>query len=116
MAALTPESPDKSRVFALHTPNRLLYSASAYLRSFAGVSVKEMKMPEHRSESGFVYGLTNLKPVQPHRITVTFPDGAKREFPQNTTGLDIARGISPSLAKRTVAMVLNGTLSDLADP
>src|SRR5262245_56281592 len=110
MAMLTPESPDKSRVFALHPPNRLLYSASAYLRSFAGVSVKEIKMAEHRSESGFVYGLSNLKPVQPERITVTFPDGAEREFPKDTAGFDIAKGISPSLAKRTVAMVLNGTL------
>ena len=42
------------------------------------------------------------------RVTVTFPDGAKREFPKDTTGLDIAKGISPSLAKRTVAMALNG--------
>src|SRR5262249_45951707 len=29
---------------------------------------------------------------------------------------DIARGISPSLAKRTVAMTVNGALSDLNDP
>ncbi|MGN6572483.1 MAG: TGS domain-containing protein, partial [Pseudolabrys sp.] len=35
-------------------------------------------------------------------VTLTFPDGARREFPQGTTGLDIAKGISPSLAKRTV--------------
>jgi len=73
-------------------------------------------MTEHRSESGFVYGITNLKPVPPSRVTVTFPDGAKREFPKDTTGLDIARGISPSLAKRTVAMTVNGVLSDLNDP
>jgi threonyl-tRNA synthetase len=49
-------------------------------------------------------------------ISVTFPDGAKREFPAGVTGLDIAKGISPSLAKRTVAMALDGTLADLADP
>ena len=35
---------------------------------------------------------------------------------QGTTGLDIAKGISPSLAKRTVAMALDGKLADLADP
>ena len=73
-------------------------------------------MPEHRSESGFVYGITNLKPVESSRVTVTFPDGARREFPKDTTGLDIAKGISPSLAKRTVAMALDGELADLADP
>ena len=35
---------------------------------------------------------------------------------QGTTGLDIAKGISPSLAKRTVAMALDGNVVDLADP
>jgi len=49
-------------------------------------------------------------------VTLTFPDGARREFPEGTTGLDIAKGISPSLAKRTVAMALDGTVADLADP
>jgi threonyl-tRNA synthetase len=50
------------------------------------------------------------------QVTLTFPDGARREFPKGTTGLDIARGISPSLAKRTVAMALDGALADLNDP
>ncbi|MGE0565695.1 MAG: threonine--tRNA ligase [Pseudolabrys sp.] len=49
-------------------------------------------------------------------IALTFPDGARREYPSGTTGLDIAKGISPSLAKRTVAMALDGELADLADP
>lgn len=49
-------------------------------------------------------------------ISLTFPDGAKREFPSGITGVDIAKGISPSLLKRTVAMTLDGTVVDLADP
>ena len=49
-------------------------------------------------------------------ITVTFPDGASRSFEPGTTGLAIAAGISPSLAKRTVAMALDGVVTDLADP
>src|SRR5947208_2983488 len=49
-------------------------------------------------------------------VALTFPDGARREFPQNITGLDVAKGISPSLAKRTVAMALDGELADLTDP
>jgi threonyl-tRNA synthetase len=49
-------------------------------------------------------------------VTLTFPDGARREFPKGTTGLDIAKGISPSLAKRTVAMALDGVVADLSDP
>jgi threonyl-tRNA synthetase len=49
-------------------------------------------------------------------IHVTFPDGASRAYEPGTTGLQIASGISPSLAKRTVAMTLDGVLTDLADP
>ena len=49
-------------------------------------------------------------------VTLTFPDGARRDYPDGTTGLDIAKGISPSLAKRTVAMALEGVVTDLADP
>ena len=49
-------------------------------------------------------------------VALTFPDGARREYPENITGLDIAKGISPSLAKRTVAMALDGVVADLADP
>jgi threonyl-tRNA synthetase len=49
-------------------------------------------------------------------VALTFPDGARREYPPDTTGLDVAKGISPSLAKRTVAMALDGALADLNDP
>src|SRR5882757_3372511 len=49
-------------------------------------------------------------------VALTFPDGARRDYPNGTTGLDIAKGISPSLAKRTVAMALDGVVTDLADP
>src|SRR5581483_11364092 len=48
-------------------------------------------------------------------VALTFPDGARREYPQRTTGLDVAKGISPSLAKRTAAMALDGALADLSD-
>jgi threonyl-tRNA synthetase len=50
------------------------------------------------------------------QITLTFPDDAQRPYPAGTTGLAVAKGISPSLAKRTVAMALDGTLADLNDP
>jgi threonyl-tRNA synthetase len=49
-------------------------------------------------------------------VALTFPDGARRDYPNGITGLDIAKGISPSLAKRTVAMALDGTIADLSDP
>src|SRR6202021_40065 len=49
-------------------------------------------------------------------VTLTFPDGVRREYPDGISGAEIAKGISPSLAKRTVAMALDGTVADLADP
>jgi threonyl-tRNA synthetase len=48
-------------------------------------------------------------------ISVSFPDGASREYESGVTGLDIARSISPSLARRAVAMCVDGGLRDLAD-
>jgi threonyl-tRNA synthetase len=48
-------------------------------------------------------------------VALTFPDGARREYPKGITGLDVAKAISPSLARRTVAMALDGGLADLAD-
>ena len=76
-----------------------------------------MMSDQNTPASGFQYGLANLKPAEPQqKIAVTFPDGAKREYPKDTTGLEIAKGISPSLAKRTVAMALDGVVADLNDP
>ncbi len=49
-------------------------------------------------------------------VTLTFPDGNSRKIASGTTGLEVAKSISPSLAKRTVAMSLDGQLADLADP
>jgi threonyl-tRNA synthetase len=48
-------------------------------------------------------------------IHVTFPDGAERAYESGLSGFDIARSISPSLAKRTVAAIRDGELVDLAD-
>ncbi|MDP3554351.1 threonine--tRNA ligase [Methylocystis sp.] len=49
-------------------------------------------------------------------VAVTFPDGASRPFEPGVSGVDIAKSISPSLAKRSVAMTLDGALVDLASP
>ena len=48
-------------------------------------------------------------------VALTFPDGARRDYPASITGFEVAKGISPSLAKRTVAMTLDGALADLSD-
>jgi len=48
--------------------------------------------------------------------TLTFPDGNKREFDAGVSGQEVAASIAKSLAKKSVAMMLDGVLSDLADP
>ncbi len=49
-------------------------------------------------------------------IELTFPDNSVREYAAGTTGLAVAEGISKSLAKKAVAMALDGELKDLTDP
>src|SRR5712671_2725859 len=101
--------PEKPR---LPRPNRLLYRFGSRLPALVRRSE-----PQETRMSDFKYSITNLKPVEPvQKISLTFPDGATREFAKSISGLDIAKGISPSLAKRTVAMALDGTVADLTDP
>jgi threonyl-tRNA synthetase len=49
-------------------------------------------------------------------IHLTFPDNSSRAFEAGVTGRAVAEGISKSLAKKAVAMTLDGTLADLSDP
>ncbi len=49
-------------------------------------------------------------------IHLTFPDNSVRDFAPGITGREIAEGISKSLAKKAVAMALDGKLADLGDP
>jgi threonyl-tRNA synthetase len=49
-------------------------------------------------------------------ITLTFPDGAARPYAKGITGRELAETISKSLAKKAVAISLDGALQDLADP
>ena len=49
-------------------------------------------------------------------ISLKFPDGSARDFESGVTGVDVAASISKSLAKKAVAMVVDGTLRDLYDP
>ena len=49
-------------------------------------------------------------------MSLTFPDGAVREFASGTTGLAVAESIAKSLAKKTVAIKLDGQMGDLVDP
>src|SRR5919198_355095 len=48
-------------------------------------------------------------------VTLTFPDGARREFPNGINGRDVAEAIAKSLAKKAVAVAVDGQVRDLAD-
>ncbi|MBP1846829.1 threonyl-tRNA synthetase [Rhizobium petrolearium] len=49
-------------------------------------------------------------------VSLTFPDGSVRAFDAGTTGRDVAESISRSLAKKAVAVAIDGNLQDLSDP
>ena len=48
--------------------------------------------------------------------TISFPDGATRTFEHAVTGLDIAKSISPGLAKKATVIKVDGELWDLTRP
>ncbi|MEQ9301831.1 MAG: threonine--tRNA ligase [Cyclobacteriaceae bacterium] len=49
-------------------------------------------------------------------IKATFPDGAVREYPSGTTGMDIAKSISEGLARNVLAAKVNGEIWDASRP
>jgi threonyl-tRNA synthetase len=49
-------------------------------------------------------------------MQIEFPDGRIQQVEPGVTGSDIAKGISPSLEKKAVAISLNGELKDLNIP
>ena len=82
----------------------------------SGPAFRTLKNTENRPAMLTCIGSQRVSKQERMMVALTFPDGARRDYPNGTTGLDIAKGISPSLAKRTVAMALDGKLADLADP
>ncbi|MEL6288031.1 MAG: threonine--tRNA ligase, partial [Pseudomonadota bacterium] len=49
-------------------------------------------------------------------VALTFPDDSQRMVAKGTTGFELAAAISKSLSKKAVAMEVDGTVCDLADP
>ena len=49
-------------------------------------------------------------------ISLKFPDGSVREYKRGMTGTALAESISKSLAKKAVALMVDGELRDLGDP
>ncbi|WP_235031189.1 TGS domain-containing protein, partial [Geminicoccus flavidas] len=49
-------------------------------------------------------------------VAITLPDGATRSFETPPTGLEVAASIAKSLAKKALAIEVDGELRDLARP
>ena len=49
-------------------------------------------------------------------VTLTFPDGAKRDFEPGISALEVAKSLSKSLAKKVLAAKLDGVLVDASRP
>ena len=50
------------------------------------------------------------------QISLTFPDGASRDYPAGVTAAEVAASIAPSLAKNAISATLDGNHIDLAWP
>jgi threonyl-tRNA synthetase len=63
-----------------------------------------------------------MDPALPHQaaerrsssITVTLPDGSRRQLARGTTGAELAAAIGPGLARAAAVMEIDGRLKDLA--
>ena len=49
-------------------------------------------------------------------VTITLPDGSKRQFDGTVTGAELAADIGPGLAKAALAVRVDGEVKDLAHP
>jgi threonyl-tRNA synthetase len=49
-------------------------------------------------------------------ITLTLPDGKKKEFASPVTGREIAAAVLPETAKHAIAMDIDGQVRDLSTP
>jgi len=49
-------------------------------------------------------------------INITFPDNSVRQYPEGTTGMEIAQGISEGLARNVLSVNVNGEVWDASRP
>ena len=47
--------------------------------------------------------------------SIKFLDGSTKNFPDNVTGIEIAKSISPSLSKDAIAIVIDGIQKDFVE-
>jgi threonyl-tRNA synthetase len=57
-----------------------------------------------------------LKKLSDDMINITLPDNSVKQYPQRTTALEIASGISEGLARNVLAAKVNGEVWDATRP
>ncbi len=71
--------------------------------------------PTYPATGRFV-GAKTTRRTQMSQISLTFPDGSKRDYPAGVTAGDVALSIAPSLAKKAISALIDGQHSDLQWP
>jgi threonyl-tRNA synthetase len=71
--------------------------------------------PTYPATGRFV-GAKTTRRTQMSQISLTFPDGSKRDYPAGVTAGDVALSIAPSLAKKAISALVDGQHSDLQWP
>ena len=56
----------------------------------------------------------SLNLTEDNKIAVELSDGSSRNYPTGITGFEIAKDLSTSLAKKSIACTVNGNLTDLS--
>ena len=56
----------------------------------------------------------SLNLTEDNKIAIELSDGSSRRYPTGITGFEIAKDISASLAKKSIACTVNGNLTDLS--
>src|SRR5215469_15732478 len=84
----------------------------------SGKSLLNLRFFLHRPSAGLLRPNDCVRFKNPigFMIQITFPDGAVKEFPENTSSLDIAKSISEQLAKKVLAAEVNGQVWDASRP
>ena len=56
----------------------------------------------------------SLNLTEDNKIAIELSDGSSRRYPTGITGFEIAKDLSNSLAKKSIACTVNGNLTDLS--
>jgi threonyl-tRNA synthetase len=83
-------------------------------KQFKGLQLFCILQPHYVNEINLF--LTEKILMSEEFITLTFPDGAKKQFKQGVTGLEVANSISRGLARNALSVTVNGDILDLDRP